>query len=72
MIDAGTKFNEAVEATAAVGDLRANVADLKSDVADIKSDVKHIRHTVDRYSGAMVLVGSLVSIAVSFIVALIK
>lgn len=71
-IDAGTKFNDAVESTAVIGDLRANVEDLKADVGEIKADVKHIRHQMDRYAGAMVVVGSLVSIAVSFVVALIK
>lgn len=71
-INAGKHFDDAVRATSAFGDLRTEVTNLKSDVSEIKGDVKHIRTTVDRYAGAMVLVGSLVSVAVSLIVAFIK
>lgn len=71
-ITAGKHFDEAVRATSVVGELRTEVADLKSDVTEIKGDVKHIRSTVDRYAGAMVVVGSLISFAVSLLVAVIK
>lgn len=72
LLDTARKFNEAVEATSVIGALKADVSDTRADVLEIKTDVKHIRGVVDRYSGAMVLVGSLVSVAVSLVVALLK
>lgn len=71
-IDAGAHFDAAVRATSAFGELRADVTATKDDVHEIKGDVKHVRTTIDRYAGAMVVVGSLVSIAVSLVVAFIK
>lgn len=71
-IEAATKFNEAVEATAVVGGLIQKVDAIDRRTVTMEKDVKHIRTTVDRYAGAMVLVGSLVSIAVSVVVALFK
>lgn len=72
MSDSGHHFDEAVRATSAYGELETKVDDLKSDMSEVKGDVKHIRHTMDRYAGAMVVVGSLVSITVSLVVALLK
>ena len=75
-IDAGTHFDAAVRATAAFGELRGDVSALKEDVHEIKEDVKAIRadstamrRTIDHYAGAMVVVGSLISVAVSVVVA---
>lgn len=72
MTESGHLFDEAVRATSAFGELQTDLATVKADVHDMKSDVRHIRTTIDRYAGAMVLVGSLVSIAVTLIVALFR
>ena len=40
---AAARFNDAVEATSVVGELRVDVANLKGDVSEIKSDVKAFR-----------------------------
>ena len=72
MSDSAEHFNAAVRSTAAFGGLEQTVVDMKEDMREVRGDVKHIRHTLDRYAGAMVVVGSLVSIAVSLVVAVFK
>ena len=74
MTDFGHQFDEAVRVTSAYGELASAVGDLRSDVTEIKGDVKAIRQdsqavrcTLDHYAGAMVIVGSLVSIAVAIL-----
>lgn len=71
-LEAGRKFNDAVSATGVVGGIRSDLKSVQEDVTEIKGDVKAIRSTMDRYGGAIMIVGSLVSVAVSLAVGLLK
>lgn len=79
MIDAGKKFDDAVRATGVIGGIRSDIQNMQNDMTEVKldvkavaTDVKAIKSTVDRWGGALVLVGSLVSVAVSLVVGLLK
>ena len=71
-IESGRRFNDAVSATGVVGGIRSDLRAVQEDVTEIKADVKAIRSTMDRYGGALMLVGSLVSVAVSLVVGILK
>lgn len=53
MIDAGRKFDEAVQATSVVGRIRGDIANVQADVTDIKSDVKTLTTEVQAIRGTM-------------------
>lgn len=76
MTDANDHFDRAVRATAAFGslssavlDVRNDIAEMKADSKEVKADIKHIRSGMDRWGGVMVVVGTLVSLAASLLVA---
>lgn len=71
-ITAGKHFDDAVRSTSAFGELATKVSDTNDRVARMEPKLDKVVTTMDRYAGAMVVVGTLVSIAVSLIVAVIK
>ena len=59
-LEVGRRFNQAVEATAVVGEIRTDVRELRSDTSeikadmkDIKSDIKALRGQQDRWLGVI-------------------
>lgn len=75
LIDAGTKFNEAVKATGVVGGLRADFANVQNDVSEIKRDVKAIKTTMSEWTGSLRVWAAIpggIAIAVSLYAAFFK
>lgn len=50
-IEAGRKFNQAVQATAVIGELRTDVREVRSDVREIKDDMKDMKGDVKALRG---------------------
>lgn len=65
-------FDERVRDTAFAGETTTSIAVLRADVSEIKTDVKHIRSQMDRWGGAVALIGAVISATVSFAVALFR
>lgn len=66
------ELNQDIEATAFAGEVRADIQNLQADVTEMKNDVRHVRQTIDRWGGAVAIIGAAISALVSFAVAIIK
>lgn len=66
------ELNQDIEATAFAGEVRTEIVGLRTEMAEVRGDVKHIRSQLDKWGGAIALIGAVVSAAVSFAVAIFQ